>query len=124
MEPPVLKVRLIEEVKALQTGNKGRRFGPRHHLISSKNQGLPTQYVTTNPFEPCNRNAHMHTSSYRAVIKYFVDLNVYFVCICAKGEKNPEVLLYSFPSDLHSNVLLPMTDDAGNEYCQYEGSLL
>lgn len=87
MKPPVLKVRLIEEVKALQTGNKGRRFGPRHHLISSKNQKLPTQYVTTNPFKPCKRNAHMHTSSYRAVIRYFVDLNVYFVCICAKGKK-------------------------------------
>lgn len=51
------------------------------------------------------------------------------VCVCMHdacvlvGVKT-EVLLCYFPSDLHSNALLPLTDGAGNGYCQCEASLL
>lgn len=46
------------------------------------------------------------------------------VCVCVSVGVKKEVLLSHFPSDLHSNALLPLTDEAGNGYCQCEASLL
>lgn len=46
------------------------------------------------------------------------------VCVCVSVGVKTEVLLCYFPSDLHSNALLPLTDEAGNGYCQCEASLL
>lgn len=44
------------------------------------------------------------------------------MCMCAYEKKSCCILL--LPLDVHSNALLPLTDDAGNGYCQYEGELI